>query len=102
MKATDHPPAIYEFRAVAVISSELVEQETSDITVAENGECTLRGRSGLGHSRQHPLPGRQSTGRISSARRNLLLAAAFYSGGHSASAYVAMRQEPGDSWRVDT
>ena len=41
MKATDHPPAIYEFRAVAVISSELVEQETSDITVPENGECTL-------------------------------------------------------------
>ena len=41
MKATDHPPAIYEFRAVAVISSELVEQETYDITVSENGECTL-------------------------------------------------------------
>jgi hypothetical protein len=41
VKATDHAPAIYEFRAVAVISSELVEQETSDITVPENGECTL-------------------------------------------------------------
>ena len=41
VKATDHPPAIYEFRAVAVISSELVDQETSDTTVPENSECTL-------------------------------------------------------------
>jgi ATP-dependent DNA helicase len=39
-----------------------------------------------------------------SARRDATFfsAAAFYSGGYSASAYVAMRQEPGDSWRVDT
>lgn len=29
-------------------------------------------------------------------------AAAFYSGGYSASAYVAMRQEPGNSWQTDT
>lgn len=29
-------------------------------------------------------------------------AAAFYSGGYSASAYVAMRQVPGDSWQADT
>ena len=41
VKATDHPPATYEFRAVAVISSELVGQETADLTVPEKSECTL-------------------------------------------------------------
>lgn len=41
VKATDNPPATYEFRAVAVISSELVEQELSEFTVPDENECTL-------------------------------------------------------------
>ncbi len=41
VKATDHPPAIREFRAVAVISSELLEKELADVTVPEPTECTL-------------------------------------------------------------
>jgi len=41
VKATDYPPAIREFRAVAVISSELLEKELADITAPETTECTL-------------------------------------------------------------
>ncbi|GLY71717.1 hypothetical protein [Amycolatopsis taiwanensis] len=41
IKATDYPPAVYEFRAVAVISSELVDDELLDITVPEKDHCTL-------------------------------------------------------------
>lgn len=41
IRAIDYPPAIYEFRAVAVISSELVASEISDITVPEKDQCTL-------------------------------------------------------------
>lgn len=41
VKATDHPPAIREFRAVAVISSDLLEKELVDVTPPETSECTL-------------------------------------------------------------
>lgn len=41
VKATDHPPATREFRAVAVISSELLDDELTDVIVPETTECTL-------------------------------------------------------------
>ncbi|RNM12225.1 DUF1837 domain-containing protein [Nocardioides pocheonensis] len=41
VKATDHPQATYEFRAVVVLSSELVDAELAGVTVPHLGECTL-------------------------------------------------------------
>lgn len=41
VKATDHPPATYQFRAVAVISSELVAEELTGVTLPPASECTL-------------------------------------------------------------
>lgn len=41
LRAIDHPPANYEFRAVAVISTEYVQGETANITVPSKDECTL-------------------------------------------------------------
>ncbi|GAA2165493.1 hypothetical protein FHX52_3884 [Humibacillus xanthopallidus] len=41
VRATDHPPAKYEFRAVAVISSDLVEKELAGVTPPGTSECTL-------------------------------------------------------------
>lgn len=41
LDATDHPPARREFRAVAVICSNLVAAETASITVPDTDECAL-------------------------------------------------------------
>jgi hypothetical protein len=41
VKATDHPPASREFRAVAVISSELLAAELADVVVPDDAGCTL-------------------------------------------------------------
>ncbi|WP_409185988.1 hypothetical protein F9C11_17780 [Amycolatopsis sp. VS8301801F10] len=41
VKATDHPPAVHEFRAVAVISSELLDNEISGTDLPNKDQCTL-------------------------------------------------------------
>jgi hypothetical protein len=41
IKATDHPPATHEFRAVAVICSSLVENEIADADIPPSEDCTL-------------------------------------------------------------
>lgn len=41
VKATDHPVATYEFRAVVVLSSEFVEEELDGAEVPNTSECTL-------------------------------------------------------------
>lgn len=41
VKAIDHPPAVHEFQAVAVVSAELLDGELADITVPETTECSL-------------------------------------------------------------
>lgn len=41
IKAIDHPSSTYEFRAVAVISSELIDNELLDVTFPDQDDCTL-------------------------------------------------------------
>lgn len=41
IKAEEHPPAVHDFRAVAVIHADLLSDELSEIAVPPKDECTL-------------------------------------------------------------